>query len=108
MTLEELQTEHAKDVNDYWCSREKRLAILESDQRVIICHCITDNKEAQELLKRLLAEQRLAWEKAEKDEIDDLLHIQQMEKENYLKEEAQKEKLRDLLSGKTKPKDKGR
>lgn len=109
MTINQLEKQQQKEVDDYWRNRAKRLTALENEQKQIVTHCIIVSPQTQSLLKKLLSEQRKAWEEMEKDELDMMRHIHTLERENLLDKEAKRKELITFLSSPAdKSKDRGR
>jgi hypothetical protein len=108
MNLKTMAARHEQEINDYWQQRAKRLFELQRSQNEIMSNCVS-NPKAHKPIKKLLIEQRNTWEKMEKEELDMLLHIQALEKENKMKDEAKRLRLIEMLSSKSdKDKDRGR
>lgn len=99
MNLETMTARHEQELNDYWQQRAKRLFELQRSQNEIMNACASNSKALKPITK-LLAEQRNTWEKMEKDELNLLLHIQALEKENRMKDEAKRLRLIQLLTAK--------
>jgi hypothetical protein len=100
MNLENLFERHKQEVNDYWHGRAKRLFELQKSQNDVISNYLVLDKKSRKAVDNLLTKQRQAWEKMEKDELNLLLHIQTLEKENRMKDEAKRLRLIQLLTAK--------
>lgn len=98
MNLDKLNANHEKERNEYWKMRAKRLAQMQRDQNQIVRHCILLNSKTHDLLKSLLNEQRREWERMENDDLDMLLHMQELEREAYLEKERTQRQLMDLVN----------
>jgi len=109
MLWNNLQVQQQKELDLYWKGRCERLAQLQKHQQKMVYNCIFVNSETHRLLKDLLAEQRLAWEEMERDELDMLLYMHDREREVHLEKEAKKKSLELLLqSGQKKDRSRSR
>jgi hypothetical protein len=88
MTWEEIKTKQQQELDEYATNRKERWNTLLQDQREIVTHCIVTHPKAYELLTCLLKDQRVAWERNEKDERDALRHAHTMEKERFEKRQC--------------------